>query len=103
MAVTVRDFREYLGYPPATDAVLRRYLAAAISEARTAGCPDFKHNAQYDDFILALAGMKYDNRNCGVVSGNGSTEQAFIRTNVLELRYAEEDPICECMEGEPDE
>lgn len=68
------------------------YLQAAKSKAKRAGIPAFENNAQYDMFILALAGMYYDNR--GMVFQNPAdaiNAQRMIDSFVLELRYGEED------------
>lgn len=98
MAVTVSSFREYLrAAPDTTDAQLESWLAAARSEARTAGIPDFSHNAQYDLFIKALAAWYYDNRGFQV-SGTYQatalgTKQKMVDSFVLQLRHATEDPV----------
>lgn len=97
MAVTVSNFRAYLNPPPdITDAQLESWLAAAKSEARTAGVPDFRRNAQYDLFILSLAAWYYDNRGLQV---SGTYQATALETKkrmtdsfVLQLRYAQEDP-----------
>ena len=97
MAVTTKDLREYLNPPPdITESSLAMWINAAKSEARSAGVPDFQHNAQYDLFILALAAWYYDNRGLQV----SGTYQATARETmqkikdafVLQLRYATEDP-----------
>lgn len=104
MAVTVERLREYLGDPPCSDADLSLYLKSAKSKARGAGIPDFKHNANYDIFILALAGMRYDNKNLSFVGGsNGDAEKKLIDAYTLELRYADEDPEEEEEEEEEPE
>ena len=67
------------------------YLKAAISKARAAGV-EASDNAQYDLFILALAGLYYDNR--GMTFDDPRNEQAvrnMINSFVLELRYAKSD------------
>jgi hypothetical protein len=67
------------------------YLKAAKSKAKTAGIPTLTNNAQYDMFIMALAGMYYDNR--GMVFQNpadAANAQKMIDSFVLELRYAED-------------
>lgn len=95
--VTVESLRTYLNCPPdIADSQLTMWLDAAKSVARTAGVPDFQHNAQYDLFLLALANWYYDNRGMQV----SGTYQATARETmqkikdafVLQLRYAEEDP-----------
>lgn len=96
MAVTVSSFRDYLNPPPdITDSQLEIWLAAAKSEARTSGVPDFSHNAQYDLFIMALAAWHYDNRGLQV---SGTYQATALETKkkmtdsfVLQLRHAEED------------
>lgn len=96
MAVTVEDFRAYIGPTADDETDLKPFLAAAKSKARTAGIKDFKHNAQYDEFILALAGMLYDNRGMAFSGSYQATAEAnaraLINSYVLELRYATEDP-----------
>lgn len=96
MAVTETDLALYLGLPPDDAGNLSIYLKAAKSKARSAGVPDFKHNAQYDEFILALAANRYDNRGLGF-SGTyqqsaEENERKLTNSYVLELRYATEDP-----------
>jgi len=96
MAVSVNGFREYLNpTPETTDAQLENWIAAAKSEARTAGVPDFQNNAQYDLFIMALAAWNYDNRGLQV-SGTYQataleTKRKMVDSFVLQLRYATED------------
>ena len=72
------------------------YLAAAKSKARSAGIPVFENNAQYDQFILALAAMYYDNRGMAFEGARTDLSEAaaknIINSFVLELRYATEDP-----------
>lgn len=96
MAVTVNDFRAYLGPAADDETDLKPFLAAAKSKARTAGIKDFKRNAQYDEFILSLAGMLYDNRGLAFSGSYQATAEAnaraLINSYVLELRYAKEDP-----------
>ena len=94
MAVTPTDLSMYLNNPPdVTSDFLQLCINAAKSKARTAVVKDFKNNAQYDEFILALAANKYDNRG---LEKSGTTsvaeEKALIDGYVLELRYATEDP-----------
>lgn len=96
MAVTVNSFRDYLNPPPdITDAQLETWLAAAKSEARTSGVPDFSNNAQYDLFIMSLAAWYYDNRGLQVSGTYQSTaletKKKMTDSFVLQLRYAEED------------
>lgn len=94
--VTVESFRTYLNpTPDITDAQLELWLNAAKSEARTAGVPDYKHNAHYDLFIYSLGSWYYDNRGMQV-SGTYQataleTKKKITDTFVLELRYAGED------------
>ena len=92
MAVTVEQLAEYLRLPPDNAEELRPYLAAAVSQARTAGVREFGHNHRYDMFIKALAADLFDHR--GLDPGS-SARQAMINTAVLELRYAEEDDLDE--------
>lgn len=95
MAVNANDLREYLNLPPDDDENLDRYIATAKSKARAAGIPDYKHNAQYDQFMLALAGMYYENRALGFAGTYQATAEVnarkLINSFVLELRYAGED------------
>lgn len=102
MAVTVQKLKDYLRLSPDSTEDLSGYLAAAQSKARSAGIPSFQHNAQYDLFILALAGMYYDNRGMQFETGIGAeVAQKMVDAFVLELRYAEEDPVAdEGGEGE---
>lgn len=108
MAVTVEGFRAYLNPPPdITDAQLKIWLDAAKSEARTAGVPEFSHNAQYDLFIYALATWQYDNRGLQV-SGTYQataleTKQRITNSFVLQLRHANEDAIVPPAEDTPGE
>lgn len=67
------------------------YLEAAEDKAKTAGIKA-SDNAQYDLFILALAGLYYDNR--GMTFDDPRNEQAarnMVNSFVLELRYAKDD------------
>lgn len=94
--VTVANFREYLNPAPDTsDTQLEMWINAAKSEARTAGVPEYKHNAQYDLFIYALGAWYYDNRGMQV-SGTYQataleTKKKITDTFVLQLRHAGED------------
>ena len=89
MAVTEKRLKEYLRLPPDSDEDLRLYIDAAKSKARAAGIPDYRRNAQYDLFILALAAMHYDARGMAAPDGDGA--QRLINGFVLELRHAGED------------
>lgn len=104
MAVSIEGFKDYL-HPPEdiADKQLEVWLAAAKSEARTAGVKEFKNNAQYDLFIYALAAWYFDNRGMQV-SGTYQataleTKQKIENTFVLALRHATEDPV-EKSDGE---
>lgn len=94
--VTIADFREYLNpTPETTDKQLEMWINAAKSEARTAGVPEYKNNAQYDLFIYALGAWYYDNRGMQV-SGTYQataleTKQKITNAFVLQLRHAGED------------
>ena len=95
--VTIEDLRDYLNCSPDTTAAqLSMWLDAAKSEARTAGIPDFKRNAQYDLFIYALASWYYDNRGLQVSGSYQATARETMQkikdAFVLQLRYATEDP-----------
>lgn len=93
--VTAKDLTAYLRNPPDNEETLDRYLSAARSKARAAGVPDYKHNAQYDLFILALAAMYYDNRGMAFSGSYQATAEQnatrLINSFVLELRGAGED------------
>lgn len=95
MAVTVDDLRKYLNNPPDNKESLERYLSAARSRARGAGVPEYKNNANYDLFILALAASEYDNRGLSFSGSYQATAEEntrkLINSFVLELRYAGED------------
>lgn len=95
MAVTADDLREYLNNPPDSKESLERYLSAARSKARGAGVPEYKNNANYDLFILALAASEYDNRGLSFSGSYQATAEEnarkLINSFVLELRYAGED------------
>lgn len=102
--VTVAKFREYLNpTPDTTDAHLEMWLAAAKSEARTAGVPEFKNNAEYDLFIQALGAWYYDNRGMQVSGTYQATARETMQkikdAYVLQLRYAKEDPADEDGDG----
>ena len=104
--VTAEMLRGYLNCSPdTTDAQLSMWLNAAKSEARTAGVPDFQHNALYDLFIQALAGWYYDNRGMQVSGTYQATARETMQrikdSFVLELRHATEDPEPD-PEPEPD-
>lgn len=94
MAVTTTDLKDYLGLPPDSTADLSRYLAAAQAKARAAGIPDFKSNAQYDLFLLALASMYYENRGMAFGGSYQATAEEnarkMVNSFVLELRYAKD-------------
>lgn len=94
--VTVSWFRDYLNpAPDITDKQLEFWLAAAKSEARAAGVPEYKNNAEYDLFICSLGAWYYDNRGMQV-SGTyqataRDTMQKIKDSFVLQLRHAGED------------
>lgn len=95
MAVTEEKLREYLRLPPDSAEDVSRYIAAALSKARSAGIPNFQCNAQYDLFILSLAAMYYENRGMAFGGSYQATAEEnarkLINSFVLELRYAGED------------
>lgn len=95
MAVTAKDLKEYLNLPPDIFTLtinVEPYLNAAKSKARAAGIPAFESNAQYDLFIMALAGMYYDNRGMAFQDpADAANAQRMIDSFVLELRYGDED------------
>lgn len=99
MAATQIGLCDYLGLPADNADSLSLYLDAAKSKARTAGIPDFQHNAQYDLMLYALAAMYYDNRGMAFSGSYQATAEAnarkLINSFVLELRHAEEDPVDE--------
>lgn len=95
MEATVKDLREYLRLPPDCSEDLEMYLEAAKSRARTAGIPDYKHNARYKLLILIWACEAYENRGTGYSGTYQATAQETAKhisdALVLELRYAGED------------
>lgn len=99
MAVTTTDLAAYLRLPPDSSDTLSSFLAAARSRARAAGIPEYQHNAQYDLFMLALAGMYYENRSLAFSGSYQATAEAnatrMVNAFVLELRHAGEDPVIE--------
>ena len=76
MAVTCADLAEYLVSPPDKEEDLGKYIRAAKSKARAAGIPDYQYNALYDEFILALAAMYYDNRGMAFSGSYQATAEA---------------------------
>lgn len=94
MAVTVFDLKRYLHLPPDDCEPLYLYLNAAIEQSRNAGIPVFKKNAQYDLFILSLAGALYENRCLGVSGAypdvTAENIQRMINANALQLRHAKD-------------
>lgn len=96
MAVTEYDLAVYIGEPDQT-VDLSRFLASAKSKSRAAGIPDYQHNALYDQFILELAAMYYDNRGLSFSGSYQATAEAnarrLVNSYVLELRHAGEDPL----------
>lgn len=99
MAVTSSDLADYLNNPPDCNDNLEIYINMAKSKARAADIPDYKHNALYDGFILALAAMLYENRGMRFSGSYQATAEETVRkminSYVLELRYAGEDPVDE--------
>lgn len=96
MAVTTARLASYLrAQMPAAGTVdpdnLELYLNAAKSRARASGVPDYKNNAEYDLFILALAAMEYDNRGMGTPTVDPEKAKRMIDGFVLRLRHAGED------------
>ncbi|MBQ8616389.1 MAG: hypothetical protein IJ418_02635 [Clostridia bacterium] len=95
--VTVAGFRAYLNPPPdVTDDQLTLWLAAAKSDARTSGVPEYKNNAEYDLFIYSLGAWHFDNR--GMRTAGTSFQSTSLDTYkrlkdsfVLQLRHATED------------
>ena len=105
--VNVEKLRAYLNPPPDIgDDKLTMWLNAARSEARSAGVPEYQNNAQYDLFILALAGWYYDNRGMQVSGTYQATAletmQKIKNSFVLQLRHATEDPEEETSEESED-
>jgi len=88
MAVNVDTLRAYLGLTPDNAEDLGAYLAAAVSQVRAAGVPDYSTNRQYDNFVLALAADLYDHKG---LSDNSAARQSMINAQILQLRYAGED------------
>lgn len=97
MPVTEEDLKEYLNLPADSKGNLSRFLNAARSKAKTAGIPEFEHNAEYDLFLLSLAAMYYENRGMAFSGSYQATAEEnarkLINSFVLSLRYAQEDPI----------
>lgn len=89
--VGIDGLRKYLRLPEYPDEDLGLYLDAAATKARAAGIPDYKHNAQYDLFLYAVAAVYYDCRGTDLSSVD-SNVQRMINSFVLELRRAGEDP-----------
>ena len=94
MAVKASELAEYLRLPPDASEELNPYLAAAKAKATAAGVPEFKNNAMYDMFIMALAAMYYENRGMAYSGSYQATAEEnarkLINSFVLELRYAED-------------
>lgn len=103
MSVTTTDLSSYIGLPPDSTEDLSGFLASAKSTARTAGIQSFTHNAQYDEFIKALAAMYYDNRGMSAQNNDSDAMQRMVNAAVLALRYAEEDPEEPAEEETPEE
>ena len=96
MAATVDGLRTYLRLPEDDPEDLTLYLNAARAKAVVAGIPDFAHNAQYDLFLYALAGMYYENRSLGFAGNNQAAERNarnLINSFVLELRYSKDGEV----------
>lgn len=94
------DLAKYLRLPPDASEELDPYLAAAKAKAKAAGIPDFKNNAQYDMFIMALAAMYYESRGMSYSGSYQATAEEnarkLINSFVLELRYAKDgEPVIE--------
>lgn len=89
MAVTVDGLRAYLRLPADNTEELSLYLDAAAAKAKAAGIRSYRHNAQYDLFLYALAAMYYDSR--GVDVQDQPNMQSIINSFVLELRYSGEE------------
>lgn len=91
MAVTENDLKAYLRLDPDDEEDVSLYLNAAVAKATAAGIPQFAANAQYDMFLLALAGMYYENRSMGFsgsyVGDQEINARRLINSFVLELRY----------------
>lgn len=85
---SIEEFCRYI-HTDTSDLTAHLCLRAARAKARAAGVPDFKHNAQYDLFLYALAGYWYDNRSLMDIGGFSEDTQRMINTFVQELRYAE--------------
>ena len=83
MAVTTGTLREYLRLPPDSAEKISIYLNAAKTKAKAAGIPDYKKNAQYDMFILALSSLYYE---CRSIGGIDEKAQTMINSFVIELR-----------------
>jgi hypothetical protein len=86
--VTLEEFKEYIHDD---SPIAKLCFEAAKQKAKTAGVPEFKNNAQYDMFILALGGYWYDNRSLMDIGGDNTAVQNMINAFVLELRTTEEE------------
>lgn len=93
MAVDTTMLAGYLRLPSDSADDLSVFLSAAQAKARAAGIPDYENNAQYDLFLLALAGMYYENRSMAFSGSYQATAEAnarnLINSFVLELRHKE--------------
>ena len=87
--ITAADLAEYLHE---SENAVRPYLAAARSQLRRSGVPEYRNNAEYDLFVQALAGMYYDNRGLGTPLADEQAATRMINSFVLGLRHAGEDP-----------
>ena len=101
MAVTVASLKGYLRISDSaaeeiSDEELTGYLAAAKSETRAAGIPDYKNNALYDHYLRMLVARYCDDRGLGfLVDNQANAEEAARRLKnsfTLALRHAGEDP-----------
>ena len=97
MAVSIDDLRQWLKLLPDSEENLEGLLAAAKSEARAAGIPDYKHNAQYDHYIRELVASYLEAKalsSPGAYQSSSELEnmQRLKNSYTLSLRYAGEDP-----------
>lgn len=95
MAVISADLRNYLRLSPDSDEELVFYLNAAKAKAADAGVPNFQNNAEYDLFLLSLAGMYYENRSLAFAGSYQATAEEnarrLINSFVLSLRYSKDE------------
>lgn len=81
---TVDDLRQFSGADPdIPDAMLERFLKAAVEWYRTAGVPPIEDNALYAHWVLNLASWFFDNRG---LSGADAHIPPYIVASAHQLR-----------------